>query len=79
MGLAAAGCQAHRKKDASRRSGEESGCTCAVSFSMIEYLYLSRCAVLLPCRYGDIDYMLFLPLYNPLDEGIKRALNSVRM
>ena len=46
---------------------------------MIECLYLSRCAVLLPCRYADIDYTLFLPSYNPLDEGIKRAINSVRM
>ena len=46
--------------------------------TMLEYLYLSRRAVLLPCRYVDIDYTLPLSSYNPLDEGIKRGINSVR-
>jgi len=46
---------------------------------MTVYLDLSRCAVLLLCRYGYIDYMLCLPSYNPQDEGIKQAINSVRM
>ncbi len=47
--------------------------------TMLEYLYLSRRAVLLPCRYGYIDYTLPLSSYNPLDGGIKRGINSARM
>jgi len=51
----------------------------STSTAMLEYLYLSRQAVLLPCKFGDIDYTLSLPSHNPLDEGIKRAKDSVRM